>query len=186
MKYFSSGNMQTGMASWYGDDFHGRPTSNKEIYNMHDMTAAHKSLPFNTHVIVTNLKNGKSVTVRINDRGPFVKGRIIDLSYAAAKVLDMVEDGVVPVKIEVITGLSPKKSSQKFSVQVASFIDKRNAARLKRSLSKSYRNVYVSLFRTSSQVYYRVRIRVQSLEYAQEVARTLTESGYTVLVLETQ
>ena len=77
------------MASWYGPGFHGKTTSNKEIYDMYDMTAAHRTLPFGTHLIVTNLQNDRSVTVRINDRGPFVKDRIIDLSYAAACQLDM-------------------------------------------------------------------------------------------------
>jgi rare lipoprotein A len=87
--YFRSGNIQKGLASWYGPDFHGKLTSNREIYNMHALTAAHKTLPFGTYVRVTNLNNGKSVVVRINDRGPFIKGRIIDLSYAAARKLGL-------------------------------------------------------------------------------------------------
>lgn len=91
-----------GIASWYGKKFHGRKTSNGEIYNMYDMTAAHKKLPFDTIVKVTNLKNGKSVKVRINDRGPYKKGRIIDLSYKAAQQIGMVKDGVTKVKIEII------------------------------------------------------------------------------------
>ena len=89
IKYAKTTNIQTGQASWYGPGFHGQKTSNREIYNMYDMTAAHKALPFGTYVMVTNLNNDKSITVRINDRGPFVKGRIIDLSYAAAKMLDI-------------------------------------------------------------------------------------------------
>ncbi|MDG5813921.1 septal ring lytic transglycosylase RlpA family protein [Chitinispirillales bacterium ANBcel5] len=93
---------QNGKASFYGRKFHGRQTANGEIYNMHDMTAAHKELPFNTMVKVTNLENNRTVTVRINDRGPFVRGRIIDLSYGAAKKIDMIDDGVVPVKIEIL------------------------------------------------------------------------------------
>ena len=101
-EYFPPPDAQTGLASWYGPKFHGKTTSSREIYNMYDMTAAHRALPFGTHVMVTNLDNGKSVVVRINDRGPFIKGRIIDLSFAAAKVLDMIGSGVVPVIIEVL------------------------------------------------------------------------------------
>lgn len=91
---------QIGVASWYGGKFQGKPTANGEIFNTHDLTAAHKELPFNTVVTVTNMINGKSVVVRINDRGPFVGDRIIDLSYAAAKALDMVRDGTAQVLVE--------------------------------------------------------------------------------------
>lgn len=91
-----------GIASWYGPDFHGKKTSNGENYNMYDMTAAHKTLPMNTVVKVTNLKNKKSVVVRVNDRGPFVETRIIDLSYAAAKQLNIYQNGTAPVMLEVL------------------------------------------------------------------------------------
>jgi rare lipoprotein A len=186
MRYFPAGNVQRGMASWYGEDFHGKITSSKEIYNMYDMTAAHKTLPFGSYVMVTNLENGKSVIVRINDRGPFIEGRIIDLSYAAAKVLGMVGPGVVPVKVEVLEKYSPEKSTQKFSVQVGAFIYKENAEVLKRKLRGGYRNVYISKFETPHQTYYRVRIKARSLESAQEIAQKLVKEGHTVLVLEEQ
>lgn len=186
MRYFPTGNVQRGLASWYGEDFHGKITSSKEIYNMYDMTAAHKTLPFGTYVMVTNLENGKSVIVKINDRGPFIKGRIIDLSYAAAKFIDMVGPGVVPVRVEVLEKFSPRKSAQKFSVQVGAFVNKDNANALKRKLQTRYRNVYISKFETPNKTYYRVRIKVQSLESAQEVAQRLIKEGYTVLVLEEQ
>lgn len=91
-----------GEASWYGKPFHGRRAANGEVYNMRRLTAAHKTLPFGTKVRVTNLWNGRHVVVRITDRGPFVKGRIIDLSYKAARKLNMVEDGVVPVGIQIL------------------------------------------------------------------------------------
>ncbi len=91
---------QIGMASWYGGKFHGRQTANGEIFNTNDLTAAHNELPFNTIVTVTNIINGKSVQVRINDRGPFVGDRIIDLSYAAAKSLDMIRSGTANVLVE--------------------------------------------------------------------------------------
>lgn len=94
--------VQYGKASYYGEKFHGRKTASGEIFNKWAYTCAHKKLPFNTKVKVTNLKNQKTVVVRVNDRGPFVKGRIIDLSFAAAKKIGMVKDGVVKVKVEVI------------------------------------------------------------------------------------
>lgn len=91
-----------GKASWYGPGLNGNHTANGETFDMYGMSAAHKKLPFGTRVLVTNLNNGKSVVVRINDRGPFVKGRIIDLSYGAAYLIDMIRAGVVPVKVEII------------------------------------------------------------------------------------
>jgi len=94
--------IQTGVASFYGQDFHGRKTANGETYDMYAMTAAHQALPFNTRVLVTNLDNGKKVAVRINDRGPFVKDRIIDLSYGAAMKVGMVGPGTANVRLEVL------------------------------------------------------------------------------------
>ena len=182
--YFRSGNVQKGLASWYGPDFHGKLTSNKEIYNMHALTAAHKTLPFGAYVRVTNLNNGKSVIVRINDRGPFVKGRIIDLSYAAAKKLGMDITGVAPVKIKVLKKYSPKKSSQKFSIQVGSFSSKENAKKLKKKLRKNYGNVYISKLKTSSSTYYRVRIKARSVKSAEKTAKKLMKQGYRANVLE--
>jgi rare lipoprotein A len=96
-------NVQQGKASWYGKPYHGRQTASGERYDMYDHTAAHKKLPFGTKVRVTNLTNGRHTTVRINDRGPFVRGRVIDLSYSAAKQIDMVQAGVVPVKLEILS-----------------------------------------------------------------------------------
>jgi hypothetical protein len=96
------GDKASGIASWYGPDFHGKKTSNGEIYNMHNLTAAHKTLPMNTMVKVTHVNNGKTVIVRINDRGPFVAGRVIDLSKAAATSINMIGTGTAPVKLEVV------------------------------------------------------------------------------------
>ncbi len=103
-KVFKSGKnfQQTGSASWYGPGFHGKKTANGEIFNMHAMTAAHKTLPLETRVQVTNLSNGRKVIVRINDRGPFHGGRIIDLSKAAAKKLNIIKHGHAKVHIKVI------------------------------------------------------------------------------------
>lgn len=97
------GGGQTGEASWYGEPHHGRPTASGEIYDMNQLTAAHRTLPLGTRVLVTNLKNGRAVEVRINDRGPSVEGRIIDLSFAAAKELGAVPSGTIPVRIRVIS-----------------------------------------------------------------------------------
>jgi len=94
--------VQEGMASFYGEEYHGRPTANGEVYDMHALTAAHPALPFNTRVRVVNLENGQSVVVRINDRGPSVQGRIIDLSYQAARAIGMVGPGTVRVRLEVL------------------------------------------------------------------------------------
>ena len=101
---------QEGEASWYGPDFHGKTTANGERYNMLKLTAAHQQLPFNTLVKVTNLANGKTATVRINDRGPFLKGRILDLSYGAARALGANGAGVIPVRIQVVGMASSPKA----------------------------------------------------------------------------
>ncbi len=103
----SYGYSEQGIASWYGSKFHGNPTSNGEIYDMYSMTAAHKTLPLPTTVKVTNLRNGRSVVVRVNDRGPFVPNRVIDLSYSAARKLDMVRAGTARVEIMAMTGSNP-------------------------------------------------------------------------------
>jgi rare lipoprotein A len=133
----SVGDVFRGNASWYGPDFHGKLTSNGERYNMYDMTAAHKTLPMNTIVEVTNLRNGLSAVVRINDRGPFVATRIIDLSKTAANKINMIAAGTAPIKLEVLgfhttgkrnipTKIELKKSPQKksigyFALQIGSF-----------------------------------------------------------------
>lgn len=95
--------VETGIASYYADEFHGRPTASGETYDMYGISAAHKTLPFGTVVRVKNLDNGKSLNVRINDRGPFIRGRIIDLSYGAAKTVGLIVPGTARVRIEVIS-----------------------------------------------------------------------------------
>uniref|UniRef100_A0A7C4XLW7 Probable endolytic peptidoglycan transglycosylase RlpA n=1 Tax=candidate division WOR-3 bacterium TaxID=2052148 RepID=A0A7C4XLW7_UNCW3 len=96
------GYVEYGLATYYADEFHGRKTASGEVYNKYDFTCAHRKLPFGTILKVTNLRNKKSVIVRVNDRGPWVKGRIIDLSYSAAKAIDIIPEGTVRVKIEVV------------------------------------------------------------------------------------
>ena len=94
--------VQTGIASYYGSKYHGRKTASGEVFDMYGLTAAHKHLPLGSRIEVTNLNNNKKLVVRINDRGPFVKGRILDLSYGAAQELDMIESGTAPVRIKVL------------------------------------------------------------------------------------
>lgn len=126
-----------GLASWYGGKFHGQPTASGEIYDAGKLTAAHKSLPFGTLVRVVNLENGNSIVVRINDRGPFVAGRIIDLSQAAAATLGITGKGVAPVRLELVEGGNPPQGSMEdkapadggILIQVGAFRERPNAER---------------------------------------------------------
>ncbi|MGB7295327.1 MAG: septal ring lytic transglycosylase RlpA family protein [Candidatus Aminicenantales bacterium] len=184
--YFPGGAVQTGVASWYGEEFHGKKTSSREIYDMNDLTAAHNTLPFGSLVMVTNLNNGRSVVVRVNDRGPFVKDRIIDLSYAAARVIDMIGTGTAPVRVEVLSDVSPPLAALRFYVQAGSFIQRKNAEALRQELSREFSAVTVTSFRTPHQVYYRVRIRADSREAAAMIARRLSILGHTAIIFEEQ
>lgn len=184
--YHPGGYVETGIASWYGEEFHGKMTSSREIYDMNDLTAAHNSLPLGTFVAVTNLNNGRAVIVRINDRGPFVKNRVIDLSYAAARAIDMIGTGTAPVRIEVLPDISPPLAALRFSVQAGSFIERANAETLREELSRQFADVHISAFETAQQVYYRVRIRAEDRETAETIARRLAEKGYTAVIFEEQ
>ncbi|MFZ2055427.1 MAG: septal ring lytic transglycosylase RlpA family protein [Candidatus Aminicenantales bacterium] len=184
--YIPGGAVQTGVASWYGEEFHGKKTSNREIYDMNDLTAAHNTLPFGSMVMVTNLDNGKSVVVRINDRGPFVKNRVIDLSFAAARAIDMIGTGTAPVRIEVLSDVSPPLAPLRFYVQAGSFIHRKNAVALLQELSREFSSVSITSFKTSHQVYYRVRIRADSRETAAATARRLSVLGYIAIIFEDQ
>ena len=181
---FSGSAVQTGMASWYGPDFHGRPTSNREIYDMYDMTAAHRTLPFGTLVMVTNLDNGRAASVRINDRGPFVKDRIIDLSYAAAKMLDMIGAGTAPVRLEILKSGRRPLRNVRYAVQIGSFIYEQNALDLKTRLGNRYGRVVISPFATPNGIYYRVRFEAGDRRSAEELARRLSADGFGVLICE--
>ncbi|HSW39226.1 MAG TPA: septal ring lytic transglycosylase RlpA family protein [Acidobacteriota bacterium] len=128
------GQAVTGYASYYAHQFHGRRTANGEVFNMHGMTAAHKTLPFNTVVEVVNLNNNKSVLVRINDRGPFIRGRHIDLSLGAARKIDMVIDGVVPVRMILRENPPDPVTAGLYVIQAGSFKNSDNARKLLESL----------------------------------------------------
>ncbi len=152
-----AGYSEEGNASWYGEPFHGRRASNGEIYDMYKFTAAHRTLPFDTMVRVTNLNNGKSTTVRITDRGPFVDNRIIDLSLAAAREIESIGPGVVRVRVEVITpGIDP--TSGFFTVQVGAFRDRGNADRLRDRLNASYSPTFIQQYDSPDGLLYRVRV----------------------------
>jgi rare lipoprotein A len=132
----AEGYLESGVASWYGPTFHGGNTSSGELYDMYGMTAAHKTLPLPTYARVTNLKNGKSVIVRINDRGPFVANRLIDLSYTAAAKLDMIQGGTTLVEVRALTPGVPDELTRSVEspaaalyVQAAAFADRENAQR---------------------------------------------------------
>jgi rare lipoprotein A len=173
--------VQYGVASWYGPDFHGKPTSSGEIYDMYQFTCAHNTFPLGTMVMVTNLENGKSVELKVNDRGPFVKERLIDVSYAAAQVLDLWAKGTALVKVE---GFGPLIDTfQPFTLQVGSFTEEVKANRLTDQLKLKFDDVYVATVETSTQKYYRVRIgRFDSKESARIVAEQLSQMGFQVLV----
>jgi rare lipoprotein A len=131
------GQTETGIASWYGHPYHGRPAANGEIYDMEKMTAAHRTLPFNTWVRVYDLDNNKTTEVRIIDRGPFIDGRIIDLSHAAAREIEMIGPGVARVRIEVIR-TPPNITPALFAVQVGAFRNKGSAESLRQRMADRY------------------------------------------------
>lgn len=176
--------VERGIASWYGEEFQGNPTASGEIYDMYDLTAAHRTLPLGSFVMVTNLENYRSVKVRINDRGPFVKGRIIDLSYGAARAIGMVEKGTAPVKIVALdTGLVASRGTPVYTVQVGAFSLKENAERLLVELRTGFPGAYMTVLETNQGRYYRVRVgKFASRESAYQLARKLAASGYSVLI----
>jgi rare lipoprotein A len=183
---------QQGVASWYGRDFHGRKTSNGEYYDMYGMTAAHKTLPLGTFVRVVNLENNRSVDVRVNDRGPFVRDRIIDLSYTAAKQIGIVGPGTARVKVVALGAPKPAAAgagapayvpidyySGNFTFQVGAFIERANAERLVARLDQRYRNAHMVPFFDGRQTFYRVRVgRSTDLEEAEAYEQQLVQEGF--------
>jgi rare lipoprotein A len=173
--------VQYGVASWYGPDFHGKPTSSGEIYDMHQLTCAHNTLALGTTVIVTNLENGRSLELKVNDRGPFVKERILDVSYTAAQILGIYEKGTAFVKVETVGPWI--EEVPRFTLQLGSFAEESNAQRLADQLRKDFDNVHVAVVETSTQKYYRVRIgQFETKESAFNTAEKLSQMGFRVLV----
>jgi len=168
--------VEEGVASWYGAPFDGRRTSNGEVYDMHQFTAAHRTLPFNAVVRVTNLANGKQTEVRINDRGPFVGNRVIDLSYSAAQAIEMVGPGTATVRLEVLSGPSPSVGF--FGVQVGAFLRQENAERLKAQLEANYSPVSVVTYDSPNGLFYRVRVgRFDTEDAAKQLASQLHDNA---------
>lgn len=174
----NSSNELEGIASYYAEPYHGRKTANGETFDTYkELTAAHRTLPFNTVVRVKNENNGREVRVRINDRGPFIDGRVIDLSLRAARDIDMVRAGVVPVRLTILklgeAARRPGRSSQPvYAVQVGAFENPKAAENLKQQLEKKYPGVSVSY--SGEKTVYRVRIgREPDIGAAQKLASQL-------------
>jgi len=176
------GFVQSGIASWYGSDFHGKQTSNGDTYDMYAKTAAHKTLPLGVYVKVRNRDNGRETVVRINDRGPFVTGRIIDLSYTAAKDIGIVENGTAKVEIEALGYLDDASKGMtayrapasydkgSFGIQVGAFGKLDNARRLADSVQKRYGTSSIREAIVNGTRYYRVRAgNYTSLKEAEQV-----------------
>ena len=185
------GYVEEGIASWYGRDFHGRKTSNGEIYNMHAMTAAHKTLPLGIFVKVRHLGNGREIVVRLNDRGPFVKGRVIDLSYAAARRLGIDSSGTGPVRVEALGYQDkgregapvyhplPSYRVGSYAVQVGAFATPDNAHRVAAGLKTRYGAAMVTEGWVGGRRFYRVWVgRYGSLEAAETARVGFERHGY--------
>lgn len=184
----AKGFRERGIASWYGKQFHGKQTSSGEIYNMYDMTAAHKTLPLGTYVRVKNLETKQIVDVRINDRGPFIRKRIIDLSYAAAKKIAIVGPGTGPVEIVALKApsLAAERNydpvdyySGNFTVQVGAFKNRQNAENLKRRLESEYPDVSVSTYFNGRETFFRVQAgHYNHLEKVLEFEEIFIKKGF--------
>jgi len=178
---------EQGIASWYGTKFHGRHTSNGEVYDMYAMTGAHKTLPLPAYVHVKNLDNGKEIIVRVNDRGPFHEGRIIDLSYAAAKKLNMMHSGTARVRVR---SLAPanihEQAVTSFFVQVGAYSEKNNAQRMVARLrnERLASNINIGNLQNTNQKVYRVRLGpYETLLELDEITHRLKSLGLAPAVL---
>lgn len=190
------GKTDRGIASWYGPKFHGRQTANGEVYDMHGLTAAHRTLPFGTWVEVTNLDNGRRALLRINDRGPFIRGRVLDVSFAAAQELDMVRSGLARVEMRIAAPRQVAREAARvelarqerppthgYLVQVAALSSMYRAELLQEELSASYPQTAIH----SDGVWHRVRIGpYDGRGQAEEVVRALERLGYAALVVRTR
>jgi rare lipoprotein A len=176
--------VETGLASWYGAPYNHRRGSNGEVYDMHAMTAAHRTLPLGSTVRVTNLKTGHSVVVRITDRGPFVSGRVLDLSLAAAKKVDVWGAGVAMVRLEVLRAPAPLNRGGRWAVQIGAFEKEHAADKLADHLSHRYQTAKVQCFGSPvGDWWVRVRVQDDDRKRAEEVARnTHTSEGDIFLV----
>lgn len=180
---------QTGIASWYGPGFHGKPTASGVIYDQHELTAAHQTLPLGSRVMVTNLQNGAAMELTINDRGPFAKGRILDLSYGAAQALGAVGPGTIPVRIEVIDAgpyrVQTIRDSLDYTLQLGSFSQLENAQALRDRFAQNYADVTITPLQTREATYFRVQLGTFSNRAAaEERARQVSQFGAPVIIVE--
>jgi rare lipoprotein A len=175
---------EIGLASWYGPPYHNRRGSNGEVYNMHAMTAAHRTLPLGSIVRITNLKTGHTALVRITDRGPFIPGRMLDLSLAAARKVDVVQPGVAEVKVEVMETPAPIETGGRWAVQIGGFPDEDAATQLADHLTRRYRTAKVLRFASPAGDWWvRVRVLNDDRQRAQELAaETATPEGAVFVV----
>src|SRR5260370_4454862 len=174
---------ETGMASWYGHPYHGRAAANGEIYDMEKLTAAHRTLPFGTWVRVTNLTNDKSVEVRIIDRGPFVGGRIIDLSHAAAEVIGLVGPGIAQVRLDIVSAPVVAAAENWYAVQAGAFREKDRAEGLRVSMEREYGSARL-VFRGATVALWRGLVGREATEDAADVLaqRERQEAGAAFVV----
>ncbi len=187
----ANGYNEKGIASWYGTDFHGRRTSNGETYDMHAMTAAHKTLPMNTMLLVKNLDNGKKTVVRVNDRGPFIRGRIIDLSFKAAQKIGAVNKGTARVQI-VALGEKGKNNGNgakdliysdlsvgEFYVQIGAFEQKINAIKLQKRFTEAGHTTVIQKYFGPKSILYRVQVYAgKNIHLAERAESALLDHGY--------
>lgn len=175
---------ETGLASWYGPPYHNRRGSNGEVYNMHAMTAAHRTFPLGSIVRVTNVKTGSTALVRITDRGPFIRGRVVDLSLAAARKVDVWQPGIAQVKVELMQSGAVPGSTGKWAVQIGGMPDEKAATRLADHLTQRYHTANVLRFKSPAGDWWiRVRVLDDDRDRAQKLAaETTTPEGAVFLV----
>jgi peptidoglycan lytic transglycosylase len=175
--------VETGIASWYGPPYHNRRGANGEIFDTNKLTAAHRTLPLNSIARVTNVKTGRSTVVRITDRGPFIEGRMLDLSVAAAKAIDVWRAGTAMVKLEVFETPASIEDGGRWCVQIGAFSDKNQAIKLKEKLMRRYHTAQVLEFAGPTGDWVRIRPAGDDKTRAEEVAReTKTQEGAVFLV----
>jgi rare lipoprotein A len=179
---------QIGIASWYGPGFHGKATASGAIYNQNELTAAHQTLPLGTRVMVTHLENGSTTEVTINDRGPFAKGRIIDLSHAAAQQIHMIGPGTALVRVDVLDSpirIHTIRSALDYTLQLGSFTQLENAQQLRDRLARSFPDVVIAPLKSRETTYYRVHLGTFTTRTdAEERARQVSQSGYSAIIME--
>jgi rare lipoprotein A len=191
-----AGTEETGAASWYGHPYHGRRTASGEIYDMNDLTAAHRSLPLGTRLMVTNLDTGQAVEVRVNDRGPLVEERILDLSYAAARVIGADRVGVIPVRLRILgpgSAVGPAgpasspvaRPAGEFTVQVGAFADRARAESLRDALTRDGDVAMVTEAEVGGDTFFRVRLGpYPDRQTARAAAQRLASRGHRAVVVE--